>query len=324
MHRKMELPRNFIRYRREGCLLFLVFALLGCTLNAFGEPLVVDANRQFQFAERLFKQGKYLQAVGEYERFIYFFPEDNRVPRARYRIGMTYFQREKYPEAIGAFQELIDHDSGEPRTLNDPVTQAYFRISEAYRKLNAPGQAVANLRNLILLAENGAVEDEAYYRTGWIFLESGAWDRAAAFFEQISEENRQSYRLQTLADELDRIDEIPRKNPTLAGVLSIIPGAGYLYGERYRDALTAFLLNGGLMASAYFAFDNENPALGAVISFVELGFYAGQFYGAVSSVHKYNQNQTRRFIEKLKRNTRLGLSTGPGGDGLAFSFRYDF
>ena len=324
MHKETGLPREFIRYRRRGCLLFLVFAVLGCTLNAMGEPLVVDADRQFQFAEELFEQGKYLQAIGEYERFIFFFPEENRVPAARYRIGMAYSQREDYPEAISAFQELIDHYPGEPFTFDNPVTQAHFRISETYQKLNAPGEAAANLRNLILLTDNVAVEDEAYYRTGWIFLETGAWDRAAAFFEQISEENRQSYRLQTLADELERIDDIPRKDPRLAGALSIIPGAGYLYAERYRDALTAFLLNGGLMASAYFAFDNENPALGAVISFVELGFYAGQFYGAVSSVHKYNRNQTRRFIEDLKQNTRLRLSTGPGGEGIAFSFRYDF
>ncbi|MFP4350684.1 MAG: tetratricopeptide repeat protein [Desulfococcaceae bacterium] len=325
MIRKFDLPRLVVPHRRKIPLFCLVFlAAIGGATTALAESLVVDADRQFQFAEQLFTEKKYSRAIGEYERFIYFFPDDERIPQARYMIGLAYFNSEKYQEAITAFRELVDTDSGKPFSLKSPITRAYFKISEAYLKLNAPGQASATLRNLVLLTENSAVEDEALYRTGWIFLEAGAWDRSAAFFEQISEESRQEYRLQTLSQEMNRVEDIPRKNPTLAGVLSIIPGAGYLYGERYRDALTAFLLNGGLMASAYLAFDNENPALGAVISFVELGFYTGQFYGAVSSVHKYNRDQTHRFIDQLKRNTRVGFSTGPRGDGLALSFRCDF
>jgi len=324
MTEKTGLPGLVIRYHRRISFFCLILAAVGFQTTALAETLVVDADRQFQFAEQLFAEEKYFRAIGEYERFIYFFPDDERIPQARYRIGLAYFNSEKYQEAITAFRELVDTDSGEPLSLKNPITRAYFRISEAYLKLNAPGQASATLRNLVLLTESSEVEDEALYRTGWIFLEAGAWDRSAAFFEQISEENRQEYRLQTLSEEMRRVGDIPRKNPRLAGILSIIPGAGYLYGERYRDALTAFLLNGGLMASAYFAFDNENPALGAVISFVELGFYTGQFYGAVSSVHKYNRDQTRRFIDYLKRNTQVGFSTGPQGDGLALSFRCDF
>jgi len=74
-------------------------------------------------------------------------------------------------------------------------------------------------------------------------------------------------------------------------MLSVIPGAGYLYLERYQDALISLLVNTALIFAAYEAFDNDLYVLGGIISFVELGFYAGNIYGATTSAHKINRSQ---------------------------------
>jgi len=197
-------------------------------------------------------------------------------------------------------------------------------ICKSYIMQKAPGQAIAVLHNLLMLTNDQNIQDQIFYKLGWIYLDSYSWDKARFFFTKISPKNKDKYRLQELSDKLNQIHKIPLKNPTIAGALSVIPGFGFLYCSRYRDALTAFLLNGGLMLAAYKAFDNNNPALGSVISLIELGFYTGNFYGAVSSAHKYNRNTNKKFIDRLKNNTRINLSLDCQNKRMNFSLNYNF
>ncbi|QTA93237.1 tetratricopeptide repeat protein [Desulfonema magnum] len=312
-------------------LILLIFFILFLPISqAFAENiLVIDSDKQFNLAEHYFSTGEYFRAIGEYERFVYFFPEDERVELAMHKIGMSYFESKQFRKAINAFTAIIDKPnefqvSSFKFQVSSFITKAYFMISKCHVKLNAPGAGITNLQNLIAIAEDRDVRDEVHYRIGWIYLETAAWDRARSFFGKISPENKDKYRLKKLSAELDRESSIPKKLPGLAGFLSILPGAGYLYCGRYRDAATAFLLNGALMYAAYESFDNGNEALGGLITFVGLGFYTGSIYGSISSVHKYNRTKNMGFIENLKRNTKIGLSGGLKNDGIAVSFQYAF
>ena len=283
-----------------------------------------DADKQFDFAAHYFSNGEYFRAIGEYERFIYFFPQDDRVELAMYQIGMSYFKSKRFKEALTAFGGLIDTQFNANREWPQ-IAKSYFMVSECHLKLNAPGHAISNLNNLIAITDDTDVKDKAYYKIGWIYLEISSWKEARSYFDKISQENRDKYKLEKLSAELEGVNSIPRKSPKLAGVLSILPGAGYLYCERYHDAMFSFLLNGLLMYAAYESFDNGSYALGGVITFVGTGFYTGSVYGSVSSAHKYNQNHTNRFIENLKQNTKIGLSAGGAkGRGIAICFQYVF
>jgi hypothetical protein len=123
---------------------------------------------------------------------------------------------------------------------------------------------------------------------------------------------------------LSRDPLYPTKSPRLAGFLSVLPGAGFAYCGRYRDALAAFLLNAGLILAACESFDNDNEALGAVIAFVGAGFYGGNIYGAVSSAHKYNRSSRQRFLEDLHSRTGVTLSLLPERRAIAVGLRYRF
>lgn len=281
--------------------------------------IMISPDKQFAFAEHYFSSQEYILAVAEYHRFIYFFPEDKRVETAMYRIGMSYYYEKRFTEAIDSFNAVIDR-YGE----TDLGVKSYLMISESHEKLNAFGLAIINLKNLITLTHDENVRDEAYYRLGWIYLETASWEKARQCFSKISDQNKEKYRLETLSSELDKEKLIKKKNPKLAGFLSVIPGAGYLYCERYQDALIAFLVNGGLMYAAYEAFDEGHDALGGIISFVEFGFYAGNIYGAVAGAHKYNRNTNGHFIEKLKNNTKVNLSADVKNKGVRLSLQFVF
>ncbi|GMQ79992.1 MAG: hypothetical protein BMS9Abin03_456 [Thermodesulfobacteriota bacterium] len=281
--------------------------------------LILNPDKQFNYAQDLFSAKDYSTAVNEYKRFIYFFSKDERVELAMYQIGMSYFHGRHFNEAVNSFKKLTDQ-----YFETEYSVKSYFMISEAYIKLKAFNFALINLNNLITITQDKDIRDEAYYRTGWIYIETASWDKARHYFKKISTKNKNKFRLERLADELDKETLIPQKDPKLAGFLSIIPGGGYLYCERYQDALIAFLLNGGLILAAYESFDKGHGALGGLLTFAGFGFYAGNIYGAVTSAHKFNRKKTGQFIYKLKKNTRVNLSADLENKSVYLTFRFSF
>ncbi|MDP2644545.1 MAG: tetratricopeptide repeat protein [Desulfobacterales bacterium] len=281
--------------------------------------LTIDADRQFQFAESYFSKGEYFLAIGEYKRFIYFFPQDQRIEKARFQIGMSFFQSERFQDAIASFKNLLDIHQNTDLSL-----KSHFMISQCYLELKDHGRALATLFNLIRMTGEVNTQDEAYYKIGWIYLEVAAWEKADLYFGKISPANQRNYQLKRLSDALSKKNLIPKKDPRLAGFLSIIPGAGYFYLERYQDALIAFLLNTGFGFAAYESFNDDNYGLGGLFTFVGMGFYSGNIYGAISSAHKYNRNQNEQFIKKLKDNVRIDISAEPRTRGIRLSFNYTF
>ncbi|MEW6672049.1 MAG: tetratricopeptide repeat protein [Thermodesulfobacteriota bacterium] len=287
--------------------------------HAAGAVVQIDADAQYRFAERYFSTGEYSRAVDEYKRFIYFFPDDGRLAQAMYQCGMSFYLDRRYADAAASFNEVIEKFTDTPWAV-----KSYLMVSESQIHLNQFGAAVITLHNLITLSKAVDVRDEAFYRLGWIYIETASWDNARIYFEKISSANREKFRLERLSAELSQRAGIAAKSPVLAGALSIVPGGGFLYCERYQDALIAFLLNGALIWAGYEAFDNDNKALGALLTFVEVGFYAGNIYGAVGSAHKFNRTKTEGFIENLKKNTKIDLSGDPQSSSIRLSLRFAF
>jgi tetratricopeptide (TPR) repeat protein len=305
----------------------LILCLLAwAVLPVFVQPLfaqttvVINADKQFQYAEQLYSQKKFMLAIVEFERFVFLFPDDARVPESRYHIGMAYYSERQYSDAIRSFTELTE--TGVAGT--DYHARAFFMTAESQLHLGRRLPALATLRNLVTLSNDINVRDEAYYRIAWVFLETAEWEKAQTYFQKISRQNQAKYHLADLIRDLEDAEDIHHKSPGVAGALAVLPGGGYLYCNRPRDALISFLLTGGLAFAAYEAFDNDMYALGGVISFVGIGFYSGNIYGSISSAHKYNRDRDRQFIDRLKENLKIGLSSRPASKGIELSLQYRF
>jgi tetratricopeptide (TPR) repeat protein len=293
----------------------LVFCICFFPVDSYpSQAVLLDPDRQFQFAEQYFQKGAYYRAIGEYERFIYFFPEAEEVELAKYKIGLAYLRGERYEEAIEAFGHLV-----EERPDSRYAVKSYLGISEAYAQLRRYDEAVINLENLITIAPDQDIKDEAYYQCGWVHLDRGLWENAKVHFNKISPKNREKYRLEQFLNKLDNKEQLKYKDPTAAGLLAIVPGAGHLYCERYRDALVSFLVNGALIFAAYEAFDHDQNALGGMVALFEVGLYSGNIYSAVSSAHKYNRNEKDRFLKYLKEQAKIDLSFGGTGGNKTFT-----
>jgi len=79
------------------------------------------------------------------------------------------------------------------------------------------------------------------------------------------------------------------KSVGTASLLSaLIPGAGYAYVGQRQAALTAFVLNALFIAATWQFFQHGYIAAGVFTASLELGWYAGNIYGAGEAAHEYN------------------------------------
>ena len=306
---------------RSHCRIALFAGLMILCIQSGSWALTIEADDQFAYAEALFKNRQYFEAAQEYQRFTFFFPDDPKYPQAVFQTGVSFLLAQNPARALDFFKILSTADP-----LDALAVASFFKMAECYQLMNAPTHAIVQLNNLIELSDDPVIRDRAYYQIAWIHIELTDWAGARKAVDQITPTGRQRYGWAELSKALSSAEDIPTKSPALAGTLSIIPGGGQLYCRRYEDALIAFVVNAGLVWAAFDAFDNEQYGLGGLLSFVGLGFYAGNIYGAVNDAHKFNDRQQRGFVDQL-RQYRV-YETGPPGDaarkGITISLKISF
>lgn len=313
------------------CILMAVGWLMFLPGHAHAAVLQVDAEKQLNLADHFFSIQEYPDAVSEYRKFLFFFPDHNRAAYARFRVAMAYFKQKAYERAVALFEGIAGGSYAGEFSVD-----ASFMVSRCYTAMGRGARAVANLKALMEVMSDAATVDRAWHEIGWIYLETArpltdrALESARMAFSNISESGKNKYFPGILMPHLDRARFDPgglmadMKSPGLAGGLAIVPGAGYLYSGRYQDALIAFLFNVGMMIAAYESFDNDNEALGVIIAGVELGFYAGNIYGSISAAHKYNRNLSDAFLKNLPRPSAATALSRGRSPAICFSMGFPF
>ncbi|MCP4744943.1 MAG: tetratricopeptide repeat protein [Desulfobacteraceae bacterium] len=289
--------------KNNGILLFALFFTAAAPLCAWG--LTIEPGKQIQYADKLFNDGQFQRAAEEYQKFTFFFPKSSQKRAIALKAGKAFFRAGDINNALRQFKALTNGAK-----LDDIAVSSYFMLTQCYLKTGMPNQAIVPMHNLITLTKSREIKDKAYFQLGWIHIEQTDWTQAKLAFDKISPYS--TLPVARLQKALSESAGLALKSPALAGALSIVPGAGQLYCERYKDALVAFILNTGLIWAAVDAFEDEHYALGGLLSITASGFYAGNIYSATSSAHKYNQKQKNTFIDRLKHNLSFRLLPAQG------------
>ncbi len=322
MHLFLFLSRNVLFF--AAVLLPLVLLSYPLPLRAQKAPgLVITPDLQFNYALELFENKDFTAAQVEFKRFIHFFPDDSRRDAAEFKTAMALFNSGSYYDAAKAFNTIIlDHKDETPYTQ-----EAYFMQSRAFKAMNNAGYAAIVLQNYLKLTGDPEIRDRLYFELAQLHISQArkpgkeTLNDAKKYLTLISPARSATYQVPARLSALEAVNAAPKKDPTLSGLLALIPGGGFLYCERYKDAFVTFCLNAGLIWGAYEAFDSGNPGLGGVISFVASGFYAGNIYGAISAAHKEN---TLRQIRILERHFSMDASLDPAHHAMALTFNHPF
>ncbi len=299
--------------------LLYIFLLFSTESPAQTKQIVVDSATQFEYCQSLMKEGKYETAFFELERFIHFFPDDARVPLADLQRGMCRLKSRRFDDAIDIFLKIID--SGRTAEI---TAQALLLLSESYYLQGVFTEAEYYLNKIIHDLPGSDYVDTARYRLGWTLLQQGRWQEASAAFRHVEEGGSFYESARELETQSLRGNDLPQKKPMVAGVLAaLLPGAGHAYVSRYRDALTAFVVNGLFVWATMESFHQDHDVLGGILAAVELGWYSGNIYSAVNSANKYNQKVRRDYVKGLKDRFDIAVLGAYGkGAGLFFTFRF--
>jgi len=308
-------------FNRNYAFIFIAIFVLYCTFihRAWGES-ETEAEHVFGFAESLYEEGDYFRAIGEYKRYIYLTSSgstSNQTEKATFRISECYFHAKRWTEAIDACNQFLS---------KYPASPLYFEmlyLKGRIEKLSGRYDDALHTFDLIVIANVPNYQDKALYQKALVMLERTNWQAVGDALRQINQGSPLFPIASAFAIEMEKNEYLPHKSPTTAGLLAaVFPGAGHLYAERHRDALVAFLLNGAFILGATELFHHDNYAAGGILAFFELGWYSGNIYSAVSSVHKYNRDKETNFIRKLKDNFSLAFSREAGGPSIIISHRF--
>lgn len=285
---------------------------------ALPEQIIIDSAGQFNFAGTLMEKGEYIRAVGEFERFIHFFPNDLQVSKAMLLIGMCYLKACRYEASREVFAQVITSEPDSPFSA-----KALFLTGESYYQQGISKEAGYYFEKVIEEHLELDLKNAALYRLGWARMKADRWMDASEIFSKVEKDSRYYESSRQLAAQSLKGEDLPLKSPVCAGSLAIVPGLGHVYVSRYRDATVAFLVNGLFIWAAIESFNHDQPVLGGILTFLEIGWYSGNIYSAVNAAHKYNREVRNDFRESLKDKFDLRLFTARKGQiGLALTFQF--
>lgn len=295
----------------------LLCGMLLCSHAVFAGEL--PAEKMMSFADHLFAEGDYYRAITEYERVIFFYPDQPQAKTARFQIAYSYFKGEKFNLAIEKFRVLAQDYPEE-----ELGRRSLFLVGEAYYQKHDYAEAAETFTRFIDSYPGAPAVDEARMKLGWSYLRQGNWQEAAEEFQKVPAGSGLRPQAEELAAAARSYPDIPKKSPALAGGLSaVLPGAGQLYVGRLNDAAASFLLNGAFIWATAESFRHHNTATGGILLFFESGWYVGNIYNAVSSAHKYNRRSEQQLMDGHQDRYDVSFSfDGHGKSMMAIVLRF--
>jgi tetratricopeptide (TPR) repeat protein len=283
-------------------------------------PEGFSADQLIAFAAQLMREGEYFRAITEYRRFLFYYPQDPRQAMVHFRIGLAFYRGQNYAEALQTFREVAQRY---PETIYGK--QAWLWQGESLMRQAQYGSAEQVYVEALKQFGQEEVGQLARYQRGWTLLYRGLWREASAQFQHVSPESSLYRVARHLAEESLAGEQLPRKSPRTAGILSgVLPGSGQLYNGRLGDALLAFVLNGLFVAGIVESIEHREFAVAGILSFFEAGWYTGNIYGAVNGAHKQNRHVVETFLRNLENRFRMQPPEAHHPQPVGIWFSFDF
>ncbi len=264
-------------------LLFILFIA-----NVFPQN---SLQQQFDYANNLFNQEKYYDAITEFKRLQFFDTENLYSFQSNYLIGKSYKAGAKFDEAVKYFTlaEINAHSDNE--LFDSKILNARANILRRTTK-----QAERILNDLIEDPKFLSKQNEIKYWIGWNYIFSDDWDKA---YDVFSESNLDT----TLADLCKSVDEDLYDKNFAKYSSYIIPGFGQFYtGEYLSGALSLSwnILSGYLTINSFM----EDRVFDGIMigNFLWLRFYSGNAQNAEKFAVQKNLQISNNALKYLQFN----------------------
>ena len=279
--------------RVAGVLLTLLLLLHGSSSVAAAGAESPEG--MLEFADSLLSTGETYRAATEYLRALHHFGQDGALKkRALTGLVISYQRAGRWNDAAEKLAEL-----------NDEFPSPKYRamLGEALYRAGRNSEAAG-----LLLGGDKPASGDKFGTLAWLKLGAeGATPPGAD------------------AGTVEQYRNLPQKSPALAGVLSaLLPGAGHLYVDRPRDAITAFLVNAVFIWGTVESYRREQWSLVGLLGAAEAIWYTGTITGSVNGAEKWNRREKDRFFEEKGPldASRWSLWTDGRGAGVLYGLAW--
>lgn len=261
----------------------ILYSILFCTYNsqAKASPLAL--------ADHYVKLKNYDAAITEYKRFLFFQPDDDRVPEIYHRIGIV--QRN-----LGLLREAIDSIRQAVIRTPDKEQKSEYQIDLAVTLIVNKDYDLARLELIKVFIRNPSetLHNRTLLLQGVTYTYQFRWEEAQEILKNYSQDEK--------LDELfQKTDNLPYKSKLVAKILSgILPGSGQIYAGNWKSGLNALVLNS---AFGYVTVDSilDQNYVDAIMwtYFIFQRYYQGNLYRAGRAVDEYNDEVNRSFADSI-------------------------
>jgi len=255
-------------------------------VNVFGQNTL---HQQFEYANQLYNQEKYFDAITELKRLRFFDKENVFAFESNLLIGKSYKYGAKFDEAIKYFtiSEINSTDADEyflSKTLN--------ARTNILRRTNKQAERILN--ELLNDSRFESKEKEIKYWIGWNYIFSDEWEKAYEIFNKNN--------LDTVLANLCKSVDKEKYSVDFAKYSSyIIPGSGQFYTGEY---ISGTLSLGWNILFSYLTINAivEDRIFDALIigNFLWLRFYSGNIQNAEKFAVQKNLQISNKALEYLE------------------------
>ena len=284
------------------------FTVLAVTLLLFAVTTVSASDPVLDLGEHLFALGNHDAAITEYKRFLFFNSDHPQSGEVQFKIGLAYRAQKWWAEAAEAMIAAV-------QLTTEAELQAEMRVELAVTLIasGAYDLALVELIQADLQSRSTRLRQRARFLRGVAYLYQFKWEESQsvfkAYFDEIPGAARTAAEIDVLfLDALSRT----QKSEKVAQLLStILPGLGQTYAGDWKNGLNALLLNGVLgyvTLDAAIKQDYDDALLSFLFLFYR--YYAGNRYRAAEAAHAFNDQEDRRYAEKILQTLATQFAEG--------------
>ena len=285
------------RQKLKLAFIFFLCPLFISVVSAETPPDYYSPENIRKFADFLYEQGDYLRAIGEYQRYLFYRPQESEA--INYRIAVCYRFGGKSAQAIQSFETLL-------RTYPESqyTSRIYYQIGATYFLMDRYDQSARFLSDTLPRITDKQQHAEAEQLIGLSYLMQKRWSEADEVFKGLQGSDIIRVREKAAVYNIyaENGEKLPMRSPFFAGLLStVVPGAGRIYTGRLADALNTLFTVGLTGWQAYDGFRRDGLASvkGWTLGTLCGVFYVGNIYGSVVSARVYNRHITDEFLATL-------------------------
>ena len=287
------LSPTLARYGLVSWTLYLLFITVSLSTAAV----------ESDFADALFQEGDYLNAAHEYKRLLFLHPDAPESDFIAFRVAASYQNAGKLKNAIRAYQLLIDTYPKSPL-----VARGKNNIAQCHILLGDSDQGLISLERFLKQHKQSDLAPRVHFTIGMLHIDKGEWTQAHRVWNDVFLTYPKSPFAEVsdrLAQKVKNIETLPRRSPTIAGVLSaLVPGSGQVYTGRTVDGLYVFVSVAALGGASFYYADRGRYEVAVPIGILGTFFYGNNIYQGIQNARAFNGQQERLFRNRLQQEIR--------------------